>query len=286
MEMSETKLLKKDPVVIGALGGSGTRLIAQTLMELGYYLGDEIDEQNDSLLFTRIFQRPDWIRTTGRENFDRYLSMFTRRMTGEGWSLTDIIRYITALYRKSTIKSGRRKELIHAFTQNWCSGKHQLTRWGWKEPISHLFLQELVDYFPNMKYIHVIRHGLDMAFSTNTQQLRYWGYRYDLSVNLEKDNIPYMQLEYWIRSNKQAIETARNSLGSNFYLLNYDEYCQNPEPELERLLEFLDIKTTDEECRRLVNLSKPTSTGRYKNRNIRLFNDRQISEVTQLGFEV
>lgn len=274
------------PVVIGALGGSGTRLIAQTLLELGFNLGDEIDDQNDTLLFTRIFQRPEWIRSIQPGKFNRYLTLFTKRMTGDTWSLFDLIRYVSALYWKSTIKSGRKKETIRALAQPWRAGKLEVTKWGWKEPISHLFLEELCTYYPNMKYIHVIRHGLDMAFSSNTQQLRYWGDRYGLTVNLDDGNIPGLQLEYWIRSNKRAIEIAQKKLGSRFYLLNYDEYCSKPEAEVTQLLRFLDITLSEKDLKKLVDLAKPTTTGRYKDRNISQFSDKQIHEVRNLGFEV
>src|SRR5690606_16779845 len=47
--------------------------------------------------------------------------------------------------------------------------------WGWKEPNSHIFLDYLCKSIPDMKYIHVCRNGLDMAYSTNQNQLKLWG---------------------------------------------------------------------------------------------------------------
>jgi len=45
------------PVAIGGVGGSGTRLIAQCLKELGYFIGSDLNESNDNLLFTALFKR-------------------------------------------------------------------------------------------------------------------------------------------------------------------------------------------------------------------------------------
>ena len=45
----------KPPVAIGGIGGSGTRLIAQCLKELGFYLGGDLNQANDNLWFVLLF---------------------------------------------------------------------------------------------------------------------------------------------------------------------------------------------------------------------------------------
>ena len=47
--------------------------------------------------------------------------------------------------------------------------------WGWKLPETYLFLPYVKAVFPKVKYIHVIRHGLDMAYSRNQHQFWAWG---------------------------------------------------------------------------------------------------------------
>ena len=56
---SPKKQLPRDhsPVAIGGVGGSGTRLIAQLLMELGVYMGSDRNDANDNLWFTLLFKR-------------------------------------------------------------------------------------------------------------------------------------------------------------------------------------------------------------------------------------
>lgn len=48
------------PVVVGALGGSGTRLIARILMESGFFMGSDLNRERDNLWFTLLFKRPRW----------------------------------------------------------------------------------------------------------------------------------------------------------------------------------------------------------------------------------
>src|ERR1700675_795212 len=52
------------PLVIGGIGGSGTRVAAQLLIELGFYLGDDLNPALDNLTSTFLFKRPRWY---GRE---------------------------------------------------------------------------------------------------------------------------------------------------------------------------------------------------------------------------
>jgi hypothetical protein len=40
-----------------------------------------------------------------------------------------------------------------------------ISMWGWKEPNTHVVLDRLWAELPRLKYVHVRRHGLDMAFS-------------------------------------------------------------------------------------------------------------------------
>ena len=52
------------PVAVGGVGGSGTRLIAQVLLELGYYLGGDLNESLDNLWFTLLFKRREVLDLT------------------------------------------------------------------------------------------------------------------------------------------------------------------------------------------------------------------------------
>jgi hypothetical protein len=45
------------PVVIGGTGGSGTRLIARLLREMGVALGERVNESEDALAFIPVYDR-------------------------------------------------------------------------------------------------------------------------------------------------------------------------------------------------------------------------------------
>ena len=46
------------PVVVGGVGGSGTRVIAQLLQSLDFDMGSDLNESLDDLSFTALFKRP------------------------------------------------------------------------------------------------------------------------------------------------------------------------------------------------------------------------------------
>src|SRR5690625_2359751 len=93
---------ERNPVAIGALGGSGTRMIAQFLCDAGYYLGDDLNRANDNLWFTLLFRRRD-ILVEPRCSFDDVARLFFRRMRGipTGWPDPDAIGQVSRLVEKA-----------------------------------------------------------------------------------------------------------------------------------------------------------------------------------------
>ncbi len=67
------------PVIIGGVGGSGTRVIAELLSKIGYYIGNDLNNASDNLLYTLIFKRPNWFRKTLEilKKFSVVLNFFT-----------------------------------------------------------------------------------------------------------------------------------------------------------------------------------------------------------------
>ena len=45
------------PVIVGGIGGSGTRLVAGLLQIFGYYIGDDLNDSLDNHWFTLLFKR-------------------------------------------------------------------------------------------------------------------------------------------------------------------------------------------------------------------------------------
>ena len=274
------------PIIIGALGGSGTRVVTQILIDSGIFMGDNLNNSNDNLTFTRLFKRSKWYQKTNDAEIKKHLMTFEKYMIGEKWNIKDIKIYLKALFVRDDFDIKNFNDLAHIFLF-LTRPKRNFNLWGWKEPNTHIFLKDLNQYFNNLKYIHVIRHGLDMAFSRNIQQLYNWGWIYGVKIPDNKKLIPQAQLEYWIRANKQALNIGRQLLGKRFYLQKFEEPCINPKNEIEKLLNFMNIEVNKEVFKLLISLpSLPSTVGRYKSRDLNIFTEEQLDEVIKFGYKI
>jgi len=273
---------EESPVVIGALGGSGTRLVAQILIDGGVYLGDDLNNSNDNWLFTRLFKDPSWFKSAKDEEIMERIRVLEKYLTGKALSPSDWRVFSLARKDNQVVRTG-----WHYFPKLMV--RSLVTKrndpWGWKEPNSHIFLKYLNRYFPRLKYIHVIRNGLDMALSKNFQQLKNWGYLFDIELP-QKEKVPKAQLNYWIKSTNHVLDFCQNELKDRHYVLFYEKLCEDPKAEISNLLAFLNISIEEDRFQNLTRLPKQKqSIGRYLKEH-HLFDPDQIEQVRKLGYQI
>lgn len=239
------------PIAIGGVGGSGTRVVAELVRRLGVFTGDNLNKFNDNLDFPGLdrFLRitPDPVRPL--------------LLPGEVAEFARIMR--AGLDRHAEYGAG----------------------WGWKNPPNYLFLEQFAAHLPNLRYIHVIRDGLDMALSRNTRQVRQWGHLFDVTYG-EPTKTASM-LQFWIEANRFAVETASSLLGDRFMMINFDQMCRNPTPTILELARHLGVAQDGLDVDELSQtVSTPASLGR-SNRwpNRRRFTAADAEEVAQFGFD-
>lgn len=262
-------------VCIGGLGGSGTRVYSQILQTCGYFIGNDLNKELDNLLFTRLFKNVAWYSEASNDEIKQRLAWF--RIIMEGKKDIPLRQIKLAILNNKTFSTSK-------FTTDF-STYNRLNNWAWKEPNSHIYIKHLALSYSSLKFILIIRHGLDMAFSSNTQQLENWGkLLYDIEFNRNnEESVSRAQLRFWIEANNRCIKDGKLYLGENFLVCNFDKLCREPRTELTRLINFLDHKVEDELFEKLVTLPKlPKSSGRYKQRTIR-FSTEQLTQVHKLN---
>ena len=243
------------PVVIGGIGGSGTRLVTKFLLKCGFFMGSDLNASLDNLRFTSLFPELRRLMQLHNEHRNEVIS-------------THISDFFSRYYLDMTALS---------------SSLSGTVRWGWKVPTSFYVIPETLYFFNNCKYIHVIRHGLDMALSNNKNQLRNWSFFFNISQeNISSENAA---LIYWINANNFAVHVAKDTLGSNFLLLNYDDLLHDPQYEIKRLLQFLEIEDISSHAL-IEEIHGLSGSGRYKSMDLTEFDDHLLNEVRKFGFEV
>ena len=291
--------LRTAPVAVGGVGGSGTRLVAQLLSEAGFYLGGDLNAALDNLWFTVLLKRPAWYRRSrqaGSPAVEEALAVFQRVMVDGGRgaleSLPALLGAATEMARHGHAPGGAgrgpwpyRRVWSMLRAKPFSTERH--IGWGWKEPNTHLFLPELARQVEGLRYVHVIRHGLDMAFSENQNQLQLWGWLLDVETADDPMALPGASVEFWVAANERAIELGGALLGDRFLVVNVDALCQHPGEGVARILEFLEIEVPEVARERLRALPKtPASSGRYLREDLSCFTTHQIEAVRRLGFPV
>jgi len=243
------------PVFVGGVGGSGTRVVTDILMKMGFFMGDKLNSSNDYMELVNLFPKL-------RDLMQSY----------ETKSNPEIIHFINCQIKE-----------VRKSIQNAMQDQFRYKGWGWKVPTNFFILEYLNENFPDLKYIHVIRHGLDMAFSTNRNQLYNWGFYFD--INAIKHSLPKASLKYWIKANKFAIHLCKKLVPDRFFLLYFDNLCIEPKASVKELSNFLKVEEIDLDA--LIKFIKiPNSLGRYNREDISIFDDDDIKEVAELGFAI
>jgi len=193
------------PLIIGGVGGSGTRVVCQIAIDAGFFMGTNLNISLDSLDFKPIYDY--WIREF--------------------------------LNEPSVVNENKMKK---AFTE--CLSKHLSTnknmKWGFKNPRFILILQFLHSLYPKMKFMHVIRDGRDVAFSSNQNQPKLYG---DIFCGNEPAGTPLYSLKYWSIINQNALNYGLSNLKNNYLIVRFEDIISKPIESIKKILEFLGSET-------------------------------------------
>ena len=287
----------RGPVVVGALGGSGTRSLATALDSLGIYVGASLNRAHDNLWFTLLCKRPHWLpdKLAGERpspEIVRSLRVLEALMTGAPLDRDQL----GVLGEAAADMAAWGHDGMGAMADARAFGlavqalkrppPEELAWWGWKEPNSHLVLPELIATFPDLRYVHVLRHPLDMAYSGNKMQMRIWGPAFGIPVPDDEAQWPNAQLRWWLASTRRAV-AAGAQLGERFQLLRFEEFCAKPARGLGRLCDAFGIDATRRQLRAAAeHVSMPSSAGRWRDHGTADLDPDLVREAGEYGFEV
>ena len=279
----------RSPLVIGGLGGSGTRVYAVALRDAGVDMGRLFNAALDNLVFTALFKRPRWFATAGDPAVRRHLATFTRYSRDRTFTPADLTRLGRVIVdHDPTVGRRESAERVRAaFARRPRAERRRAPAWGWKEPNSHLFLPQLIDHYPGLRFVYVARHGLDMAYSENKNQLRNFGdqFGFPFPEGEGPEAEAAAQLGYWIHMTERALALGER-LGDRFLFLRFDDLCADPEGELRRLLEFTGVEPGHDLPAIASKVANPASSGRWRDHPDHPFTEEQFEAVRRLGFAV
>lgn len=270
------------PCVIGAVGGSGTRVVARALHELGVFLGHDLNEPYDNLTATFLLNRRQAILEP--KDIDQALDILSMHMTtsdpldpGQLLFIDRIAAEDRQQHSRSFLLSRRAKLLEDR-------GPRPDGPWGWKMPPNHLFLNHILNRNKQAKYLHIERHPLDMAFSSNRNQLKMWG---PIVLGRDTYDSPADALSYWCKVNER-VRNLKCMFPERILIVSFEELCSLPADGLRRIGDFFDISMTQEHLAFLsTDIVVPETIGRYKKQDISVFRQADIHYIENvLGYSI
>ena len=255
------------PVVVGGVGGSGTRVIAQLLQSLDFDMGSDLNESLDDLSFTALFKRPSlWPIDQHLPQLEEALDVY---LASRGHKSTSWISQAHQNARAAELlKSTRQKDEwietgdLNDREQFLTTASQPKSLWGWKEPNAHIPLPFLLAALPNMKYIHVTRHGLDMAHSSNQTQLRVWGAQ--LLGRAVDAGSADDSLAYWCAAHERLLQLCALP-AMQILVLPFEKLFEDLDSALTQLYDFLQIPHVLNTSQTQVSrLKAPQTIGRHR----------------------
>ena len=141
------------PIIIVGMHRSGTTMITKMLENLGLFVGDQKEINNEALFFWNI---NNWIfditlcRADLPYNF-KYLNPRTKEI------LIDDLNHF--------VQGSNRKLFLGNKSSKYKSIKDLDIPWGWKDPKNSFTIDLWKEVFPNAKVLHIYRNPIDSISS-------------------------------------------------------------------------------------------------------------------------
>jgi len=249
------RLAALGPGIIGATGGSGTRVLARIVRAGGMFIGTNLNDYQDALDFGLFSDR--WID----------------RVCGGNGELD------------ATTRTAMLAELEDIVQRHCADSPSDMRTWGWKEPRSIYLLPFFAAAMPTTRFVHFIRDGRDMAFSDNQTQLIKHGDAV-LEPRLRKLQKPAKSIGLWNLVNLRAVEYAEAAMPDRYLRVRFEDLCADPEGTARLVYEFLGLEGDPGDLAR-AEVSPPATLGRWRNEKPATVRElEQIAEpaLTRFGY--
>lgn len=228
----DQRLASLGPRVIGATGGSGTRVLARIARAGGLFTGTRLNDYEDALDFG--------------EYSDRWINPF---VSADGTPPDALVEDMTSE--------------LSALVERHCADlPGDALGWGWKEPRSIYLLPYFDSVMPSLRYVHFIRDGRDMAFSENQNQLRKHG-NVVLDDAVRRREEPLQSIALWTAVNLQAADYGDEVLRDRYLRVRFEDLCTEPAATARRVFDFFGLDG-DAEGMAVDAVRPPSTLGRWR----------------------
>jgi glycosyltransferase involved in cell wall biosynthesis len=218
--------LLDEPIIIIGRGGSGTRLLSRLIQDIGIFLGNDLNESEDS---------EEWVRP-----------------------IYDMVINKKSLNSQSFGKKEKEELRLNALNVLSRKGVENFKRWGFKLPETMLCLPELLDAFPKAKVIHLTRHPitlslrrthmtsrLDNKVGVSVLQQAYSQKGLDFAEASSQSDEINNALSWDFQLTKVMGEAKALLTENNYIVVSFEAICDNHHQVRSKLYDFLGVMNND-----------------------------------------
>ena len=235
--------VKCPPIVIGATGGSGTRVIHGVLEKAGLFMGDDakLNHAGDAMDIEPML--------------DAFINPILSTTKSLDYEIADL---------PLELANDARRDLAIGVGRFLRDLPNRTIPWGWKNPRSMYVLPLIKELFPGVRFIHLVRDGRDMATSDNQNQPRKH-YQALFGEALDESDAGG-SIQLWAAANLAIANWAERRLGPRYLRIRFEDLCADPVDEVARILEFSGFENAPDETIRAIAtevVKPPESLGRW-----------------------
>jgi hypothetical protein len=234
-----------EPIIILGMHRSGTSLVAEILQKTGVFIGADLDDNFESVFFVRL---NEWIFFQSGASWDNPKNMTF--LTEDFISDTE-----QNLRRKmKSVKAIRYLGSFEKYLKYKSLNKLGFT-WAWKDPRNVFTFDIWRRIFPKSKVIIVNRNPIDVVLSLknreiNIEKLRDTKTRTGIKKKFDefflankriyKNSLRVFLLDEGIKLWEEYVGNIYSTdfSGHQVHYINYEELIEQPQREIEKLVEF------------------------------------------------
>jgi hypothetical protein len=236
--------LSSPVLIIAGSDGSGTRAFVDAIRQLGVPIVAD-DKETFDLHGVELFKRQGWpalvnmvLRYThsGDYEWDDLPEGLKQTINPE---VSHLLFKTTTRYRAMSKAAAEKGQIAGTPTVEGVS-------YAIKAPISMLVLPVLKKFYGNIKFLHVLRDGRDVALSSNQSPVaKFYDSMYtdsqNRSLNLTGELQPVKGMQLWNDWNLQVHNWSKRQNGTVDYLVMRSEDLLDPSKRFERLEKLADF---------------------------------------------
>jgi len=237
----EGKIRQMHPLIIMGMHRSGTSLTVRLLKDIGIHMGYHLSRDAEAIYFQKINRH---IYNSMRSKWGEIEPLLTA-MSSESFVQKQTDWVLNTLFPKTSILNLNAGITDYFGPQLWeLLSQGEATYWGWKDPRTTLTFPIWLRVFPQTRFLHIIRNGIDVAISihrrSQKQRQKFWKRIYPLDYSPATLDFQYC-FQLWEKYTSFVLDNKGIIPSGQYLELRFEELLAQPEGKLQDICNFIEF---------------------------------------------